>query len=783
MSKIEDFRESLDPAHKNMGFFTGTLTKDIWSSKYKFKDERDFTDTVDRVIDGIYLQDPDKEEAGKARFAMLAGLWMPAGRILAGAGTGKRVTLMNCFVNARVKDSMESIMQGVSFAALTMQQGGGIGTDFSTIRPEGAILKRTGTKASGPMPFMDMWNSMCTTIRSAGDRRGAMMGVISDTHPDLPKFIVAKRTAGKLTNFNISVLVSDAFMEAVKEDEEWYLHFSEEPWERSPELGGAGYDFIDDKGVLQYVYSVWKARDLWKLITENSYEYSEPGVIFIDRVNELNNLNYCEEIRCTNPCGEQTLPPHGACNLGHVNLARMVSDPFTDMAQFDFELLRKIVRVGVRFLDNVLDVTGYPLREQEVEAYDKRRIGLGFTGLADALAQLRLRYGHVKSADMAEKIMVTIMEESYHASIDLSMERGSFPLFDSEKYLNEQSFAGVRLPETIKARIRQFGIRNGLLNSIAPTGTTSIVYGNPSGGLEPIFAHYIQRNVLQEDGSFKPYKEYGYAARLYKYLHMDTHEHFPAYMVTTEDLTIHDHLLIQSRVQRWVDASISKTINISAETPYDEFVQVYEMAYNSGCKGCTTYRPSAVRGSILQDADATEEKKASEIVLRQRAEVLNGRTYKIKWPNRNASLYLTINSDETGKPFEVFITSKDGTYSEWTTAVALLITAIFRQGGDIAFVPKELKQIQSMRDGAWINKRYVGSLPAYIGQLIEQHLQGNSNVEEDTIEEAPETLVTAELINQKPTGGGDICPACNAPALFYMEGCNKCTNCGHSECG
>jgi ribonucleoside-diphosphate reductase alpha chain len=778
------FYEAMDEAHVNMGFFTEQLSLDVWRDKYAQKGERDFRDTAERVVRGIYQDDPGPHMIDTYD-ALTAGLWMPAGRILAGAGTTKRVTLMNCYVTGTIHDSMEGIMREHTNFALTMQQGGGDGADFSTIRPEGAILKRTGTKASGPMPFMDMWNSMCTTIRSAGDRRGAMMGVLADTHPDLPKFIVAKREKGRLTNFNISVLVSDAFMEAVREDEDWVLYFNVEPWEREPHL--EEYDFVDDNGVYQYVYSVWKARDLWRLITENTYEWSEPGVIFIDRINEANNLWYCETIRCTNPCGEQPLPPHGACDLGHVNLARMVLKPFTEDASFNFDLLRRIVRIGVRFLDNVIDVTNYPLKEQAEEQQNKRRIGLGFTGLADAMAQLRLRYGNIKSADFAEKVQQVIAEETYLASIDLAIERGSFPLFDADKYLSGSSFAATKLPQAIKDKIRKHGIRNGVLNTIAPTGTTSCVYGNVSGGLEPIFAHFTQRNVLQADGkSWKPYREWGYTARLYRYIHGESSE-LPSYMVTADDLTINDHLLVQGRVQRWCDASISKTLNIPREMPYDEFVRVYDLAYNAGCKGATTYRPSDVRGAVLEKAGdngggAVDVQAVDTEQLRDRPEVLNGRTYKIKWPNREAALYLTINSDEDGRPFEVFITSKDGTYSEWTTALSLMITAIFRKGGDVSFIPYELKQIQSMRDGAFINKRYVGSLPAYIGQIIEAHLNNAIPSQVDKIEEVPQAVVAAAAIDG-PTGGGDTCPSCYAPSLYYMEGCKKCTNCGFSECG
>lgn len=772
------FHAFMDPYHVSTALIDSTLSYDVWKEKYAATGEENFNHTVRRVVNAIYADDPSTEACEEAYDAMTAGLWMPAGRIIAGAGTGKRVTLMNCFVTGTIEDSMEGIMTEHTNFALTMQQGGGDGADFSPIRPENAILTRTGTKASGPLPFMDMWDSMCSTIRSAGDRRGAMMGVISDTHPDMPKVIVAKRTKGRLTNFNLSILVSDAFMEAVREDEDWLLYFHVAPVSRDPML--EDYDFVDDNGTQQYVYAVWQARKLWELITTNTYEWSEPGIIFIDRVNEANNLWYCEDIRCTNPCGEQPLPPHGACNLGHINLARMVTRGFTDEAVFDFELLAKIVAIGVRFLDNVIDISGYPLYKQYLEQQNKRRIGLGITGLADAMAQLQLRYGGLRSAEFAEKVQMHIALSAYKTSIELAKERGSFKLFDAEKYLSGESFVNTKMPKEIRDAIAKHGIRNGVINTIAPTGTTSCVYGNVSGGIEPVFAHFTQRNVLQGDGSYKPYKEWGYAAKMFKSMH--PHDELPSYMVTADELTVHEHIAIQSRVQRWVDASISKTINIPKEMPYAEFAQVYDLAYTSGCKGCTTYRPSDVRGAILQKADGEDKGSTTNVPeavhagklppLRERPNVLLGHTYQIKWPNRATALYLTINVDENGIPFEILISSKDGSYSEWTTALSLMITAIFRRGGDVSFVAKELEQIQSMRDGAFINQRYVGSLPAYIGQIIGKHIDKSSEVMTDV---SIESRTMPQL--------GEICPSCSAPTLFFQEGCKKCGQCGFSECG
>lgn len=796
----------VDPAHKSFDFTSGVMSSDIWKAKYAWNNgshkEPTFRDAIERIVGGVYAKDQSvagRASATEAADLMSLGLWMPAGRIMAGAGTDKLVTLMNCYVNGKIEDAMTSIMQHVTFMALTMQQGGGVGTAFETIRPAGARLKRTGSgsRASGPLPFMDMWNTSGITIESAGARRGAQMGTLSDTHPDLPAFIVAKRTPGRLTNFNISVLVSDALMDAIDEDADWSLHFEVEPVERDPSL--EEYDFVDDEGKLQYVYSLWKARDLWKLITENTYEYSEPGVIYIDRVNELNNLWYCEDIRATNPCGEQPLPPHNACDLGHVNLARMVRSPFKEDAYFDFDLLARTVRTGVRFLDNVLDVTNFPLVEQHDEVLAKRRIGLGYTGLADVFVQLGIRYGSAKSADLADRIMQIICVTAYEASIDLAVEKGSFPAFEADKYIGDYpSFANIRLNPHLKQRIHNEGIRNGVLLTIAPTGTSSIVYGNAQGGLEPYFALNTKRKVLQPDNSYKEYIEYPYAVKLY-YEMFGYAAELPPQFVTMKDLTIHDHILIQSRTQRWVDASISKTTNIPTAMPYEEFAQVYKMAYASGCKGCTTYRPSAVRGSILEDADSvsptTESKRVEvpKVILRERPEVLNGSTYRIKWPRRSSALYLTINGDEEGIPFEVFITSKDGTSSEWTTALSLMITAIFRKGGDFDFISSELESIQSFNDGVFIKLEgeskgtFFPSLPAYIGRIIRRHIEAkraDTNITRE-LDEAVKAITgvkgTDYAIHLDQVG--EECPECHAPTLHKSEGCDNCDNCGYSKCG
>ncbi len=434
MSKttIRNIPLSIDPAHNGMDIFSQEITKDVWRGKYRSDDEDHPFNSFDRIVAGIYKNDSalDKEAASEA---MKLGLWMPAGRIQAGAGTKRHVTLMSCYVNGTLDDSMEGIFKGLTHNALTLRMGGGMGTDFSELRPEYANLGRLGdgVYASGPVSFMDVWDSSCKTIMSAGYRRGAMMGTLSDSHPDLPKFLRAKTEAGVLTQFNVSILISAAFMDAVRHGEDWDLYFRNPPTHKDP-IG----QFKDDCDVTQYIYERLDARALWDDILRTTYEFSEPGVIFIDRINELNNLQYCEDIHCTNPCGEQPLPPHGCCLLGAINLARLVRNPFRvegtlgdpSGPKFDFDTLTSVVHIAVRFMDNVIDVTKYPLPEQKAEEMAKRRIGLGISGLADAMAQMGIRYGSTDSEAFTRRVMRTIAIEAYTASALLAKERGPFPL-------------------------------------------------------------------------------------------------------------------------------------------------------------------------------------------------------------------------------------------------------------------------------------------------------------------------------------------------------------------
>lgn len=509
----------------------------------------------------------------------------------------------NCFVMGTIPDSMDGIFTMLKEAALTMQQGGGIGYDFSTIRPKGAEVKGVAADASGPLTFMDVWDAMCRTVMSAGSRRGAMMGTMRCDHPDIEAFIDAKRDPAKLRMFNLSVLVTDDFMAAVKDDRLWPLAHEVHP--------GHGRDLgtvIGADGNERHVYRIVSARDLWDKIMRSTYDYAEPGVIFIDRINAANNLKYVETIASTNPCAEQPLPPYGACLLGSINLSRFVDKPFTDDALVDWSGLHDVVSTAIRMMDNVIDVTGFPLPQQASEAKNKRRVGLGVTGLADMLVMLGMTYGSADAVAFTEELMRTIAHSSYLASVMLAQEKGAFPLFNADEYLSSDFM--MRMSDDLRDAIRDVGIRNSHLTSIAPTGTISLYAGNVSSGIEPIFAYGYTRKVLQPDGTKIEERVRDYAVGLYEEV-SGTSEALPASFVTAQDLPPEAHLLMQAAAQRWIDSSISKTINLPREISFEDFEAVYQRAYDLGCKGCTTYRPNDVTGSVL----AVEEAKPEPIAV------------------------------------------------------------------------------------------------------------------------------------------------------------------------
>lgn len=736
------------------------ISRTIWEMKYRFDPgggeppERSIEDSWQRVAHAIAaVEAAEHRDHWEHAFRSILSdfRFLPAGRILAGAGTGRQVTLFNCFVMGQIPDSLEGIFTQLKEAAVTLQQGGGIGHDFSTLRPRGTVVRSVGADASGPLSFMDVWDAMCRTIMSAGMRRGAMMATMRCDHPDIEEFIAAKRQAGRLRNFNLSVLVTDGFMDAVKKQEEWPLVFEGRIYRHVP------------------------AAALWERIMRATYDYAEPGVIFIDRVNAENNLSYCETIGCTNPCGEQPLPPYGACLLGSLNLTRFVAAPFNPEAQIDEEELTRVAMTAVRFLDNVIDVSNYPLPQQREEALAKRRIGLGVTGLADALAMIGLTYGTQEAAAAARRWMRLIESAAFHASIGLARERGSFPLFDKNAF--RKTGHASRLGANLHAEIALHGIRNGLLTSIAPTGTISLLAGNVSSGIEPIFSLRYDRKVLQRDGTTRQEEVTDYAAALWWHL-KGADAPLPPQFVTAEKLTPKAHLMMQAAVQAHVDSSISKTINIPEAFPFAEFKSVYEEAFDMRLKGCTTFRPNAVTGAVLSPAQtASPPAEDGEGVPREREEVLSGFSYMLRWPDSDHAIYITINDIvENGRrrPFEIFINSKNVEHYAWTLALTRMISAVFRRGGDVSFVVEELKAVFDPRRGQWMGGHYAPSLLAAIGGIIERHMLETGFLEP---KEARRFSVVERNGERRVA-----CPRCGGQSLMFQEGCATCLSCGFSKC-
>lgn len=556
-------------------------------------------EVMDQICGPKYLQQGENFKDGMSRIAgtlkdsdehffttreiLMSRRFLPAGRIQSSIGSLRSTTAFNCYVSGTIPDSMDGIMKALADAAETMRLGGGDGFDFSTLRPKGALIKSLDSYSSGPVSFMGMWDAMCNTIKSAGHRRGAMMAVLRVDHPDIEEFISCKREAGQLTNFNISVGVTEEFMEAVKNDTE--------------------FDLVFDNTVYQTI----RAKNLWDKIMRHTWEYAEPGVLFIDRMNQKNNLHYCETIAATNPCGEQPLPPHGACLLGSFNLTQYIVESeihvtykseyqgTTPSIDFNYEQFRHDIPHIVRMMDNVVDNTVYPLPEQEAEAKAKRRMGLGVTGVANAAEILGLPYGSPEMVKWLEEVMIVLRDTAYMASAELSAEKGPFPLYD-ERYLDGEFIK--TLPDDVRAAISTHGIRNSHLLSIAPTGTISLWAGNISSGIEPVFSYKQDRNFFMPDGgkaSFYiedwAYANYGVKGR------------------TSAEVTADEHVDVLNTVSRLVDSSCSKTCNVGDDVMFDDFKELYMKAYDGGSSGCTTFRPKAfgIRGAVIQDAEVKEE--------------------------------------------------------------------------------------------------------------------------------------------------------------------------------
>lgn len=809
--------------------FPQPICQSVWESKYQFKTNRveyspdvDVTDTWNRIANACAQSGryPFGEQGDPYRrfYSILEDFkFSPAGRIVAGAGTGRNVTLFNCFVMGTIPDSLEGIFEMLKEAALTMQQGGGIGYDFSTIRPDTAFVKGVEAEASGPLSFMDVWNRMCHTIMSAGGRRGAMMATMMCNHPNIKDFITAKREKGRLNQFNMSVLVTDELLNKVKTGEDIALVHEEPPMIDS----GLGQD---EGG--KYIYEYVNAKELWELIMAETYHHAEPGVIFIDRINQENNLWFAETIMATNPCGEQPLPPYGACLLGSLNLTKFVKNPFTDEAEFDYDEMQRVTGIAVELTDCVIDISNFPLEAQREEAMHKRRMGLGVTGLADAMFMLGMKYGDQESQEFTRAVLRKMTHAAYSASVDLAKQYGCAPVLDDlvKRQLMTVHGHARKLNQGLKDAIVTHGIRNSHLISIAPTGTMSLYMGNISSGVEPNFADRYGRKVLQKDGS--KVEEMVYAASILvfdklcgmakakqDYAELERLEQWKhAYWCTAQDLTPEDHVAIQAAAQEWVDSSISKTVNLPEDISMEDFANVYIDAYERGCKGCTTYRPNDVLGSVLsvesdKPKDETPEVEADEDipvavngpVLADRPYELDGKTFKLRWQGNAYYVNFTHAPGPEGwwVPQEVFITTKNPTHQAWVAALTRMVSAVFRRGGDIRFVVEELKQIHDPQGGEWIDGKYCPSLVALLGKTLDNYLMaiGYQSTPEDGSKPTVQPATTLEnKVNTSTEDDGDStpqivtagtpnqCPSCNEYALVVQSGCPTCQECGWSKC-
>ena len=816
-------REDLGRAHDVTA--TQPISLDVLKEKYLKPGETSAEDLFRRVARALASVEAEGER-DKYQALFLANLHagaIGAGRIMSAAGTDIQATLINCFVQP-VGDCIQGMDEGgypgiyeaLREAAETMRRGGGVGYDFSRIRPRGAEVKGTHSMASGPCSYINVFDQSCSTVESAGARRGAQMGVLRIDHPDVMDFITAKRTPGRWNNFNVSVGVSDAFIQAVQDDQPWDLVHKSRPG--ATLLAEGAHQRADGL----WVYETLQAQELWDTIMQSAYDFAEPGILFLDHINTDNNLHYCEKIEATNPCGEQPLPSYGCCDLGPIILTRFVRHPFgfAGTPAFDFEAFEKSVALQVRALDNVLDVTFWPLPQQRDEAHAKRRIGVGFTGMGNTLAMLRLRYDTPDGRAMAARIAERMRDAAYTASVALAREKGAFPRFDADGYLAKGTFAS-RLPAALQKDIRKHGIRNSHLLSIAPTGTVSLAFAdNASNGIEPAFSWMYKRKKREADGSTSEYAVEDHAWRLFRELGGDV-DQLPDYFVSALEMDADGHIAMMQAVQPFVDTAISKTVNIPADYPYEDFKGLYLQAWRARLKGLATYRPNSILGSVLEvhaapvaGAAASQEAAAQPIdpmrtVIESRPKgSLSAVAEKVEYWTQEGKkrLYLIVsflpvpNAEGTGmvdRAIEFFMpVGQSGESQQWITSSMRLLSLAAR-GGFLARALSDMRKVAWDRgpvrlgthlkaDGTQVplwHDSEVAAVAYAIQHILERRTrlqqQGPSPSEALAVASPPGVAPTAP-----PVMAGKKCSECGAHAVIRKDGCDYCTQCGHlGTCG